>query len=310
MRRVALLALLTVGCGSVLQAQAISLAYSKGDQYHYAVHLTAKLTMGAGLVAIPLDVDMTATETASVQSVDSTGAADFLLTFQNVNLKTTTSFGQTTNTSTTTQLPFPSQELKIGPDGRVLSIDGTTMMQSTEIGLAGSGLLISAVLPASAVKPGDRWSKDYDQANPSGGGSVHVSTTSQYLRDETVSGTRAAVIETKSTATLNLTLNLGSLPVPGLTPDSPSPSPAGDQVPPLTGLGDMAVTGTIKSDVTTWVDPSSHRILKSHMTGTDDVSLSMAAATGGPTASGPVMPVSPLGPMSAKGSQSLNLDPA
>jgi len=61
--------------------------------------------------------------------------------------------------------------------------------------------------------------------------------------------------------------------------------------------------------VTTWVDPSSHRILKSHMTGTDDVSVSMAAAPGGPPASGP-MPVSPLGAMSAKGSQSLNLDPA
>jgi len=311
MRRVALVALLTVACGSVLQAQALTLAYAKGDQYHYAVHLTAKYSVNAGIMAIPQDVDLTASETATVQSVDSSGVADILLTFGNVNLKTTSSFGQTTITSTTTQLPFPNQELKIGPDGRVLSIDGTTLMQSTEIGLAGGGLLISAVLPDSAVKPGDHWSKDYDQANPSGGGSVHVATASQYLRDETVKGTKAAVVETKSTATLNLTINLGSLSIPNVvTPTAPSPSPSANQGSPLSGLGDMTVAGTIQTDVTTWIDPGSHRILQSHMTGTDDVTLSMAAAAGGTASAGPLGSIGPVGPISAKGSQTLNLDPA
>lgn len=303
MRRVAVVALLAAACGSIALAQSLSLAFRTGDHYQYALHLTSKESVDAGMMTVPLQTDLNASEEASVQSVDSAGIADVLLSFSNVTLKMTTAFGQTSTTTTTTEQPLPSEDLKIAPDGRILTIDGSALMGSMQFGLGGESLLISAVLPDSAAKPGDTWSNAYDQTNPSGSGAVHIAAKSKYVRDETINGVKAAVVETKSTATLNITVNLGSSFFPGLaSPLAPSPSP------PASGQGqevqvEMTVTGALTSDVTTWIDPGSHRVLKSHMSETDDITLAM-------TPNGPSSLIGPIGPIPAKGTLTLNLDPA
>jgi len=147
-----------------------------------------------------------------------------------------------------------------------------------------SGSFISAVLPSNAVKPGDTWSKSYDIANPAGTGSINVKADSKYVRDETVKGVSAAVVETKSTATFNLSIDLnriigGAGAVPGMTgaggPNDVSGLPTTEA-----GPQNITVTGTGNSDTTTWVDPSSHRIVKTHQTGTTNAKLTFQMAAG------------------------------
>ena len=61
--------------------------------------------------------------------------------------------------------------------------------------------------------------------------------------------------------------------------------------------------GTTTSDVTVWIDPSSHRILKSHMTSqtTANLSFDLAAASKLPAM---------IGPMSIKGGATVDRTPA
>src|SRR5260370_37510422 len=107
----------------------------------------------------------------------------------------------------------------------------------------GGGLFVISVLPSNAVKPGDTWSKDYDKANPGSKGSVHLTTHSTYLRNEPLNGVNAAVVETASSGSIDVTLG-----------------PAGGAAP--SGAFGGSIKGTMTSDVTTWLDPGGHRILK------------------------------------------------
>ncbi|HUY73084.1 MAG TPA: hypothetical protein VMW11_01075 [Candidatus Dormibacteraeota bacterium] len=258
MRRLALVAVFALACGALpARAQALSLAYKSGDTYKYKFDTASKQTMVAGGLNVPTDVEMTADETVTVKSVDSSGTADLSITLGNLVMKTT-SAGITT---TMTGIPDSTVDARVAADGRLISSDGNQFGTASPF-LAFTGLsggFVSAVLPANAVKPGDTWSKSYDQAIPDGSGGIHISSTSTYVRDESVSGVGAAVVETKSTGTMDVAL--GSSSSAGAQP-SPSPLPGTATIP---GQG-MAIKATITSDVTTWIEPGAHRILKSHST--------------------------------------------
>src|SRR5207248_2255419 len=111
-----------------------------------------------------------------------------------------------------------------------------------------------AVLPDKAVKVGDTWSKTYDQKDPIGSGTVHIVSDSKYLRDESFNGVTAAVVETKSTSTLDLS---------GPTQGTPG------------AMSGVSVKGTFTTDVMTWIDPNGHRVLKSHSTAQDDLTINL-----------------------------------
>lgn len=258
MRRLALVALVALACGALpAHAQALSLNYKSGDIYKYKFDTASKQTMVAGGLDVPTDVDMTADETVAVKAVDSTGTADLAITLGNLVIKTTS--GGITNTLT--GIPDSTVDARVAADGRLISSDsnqfGTGSPFLAFTGLSGG--FVSAVLPATAVKPGDTWSNNYDQAIPDGSGGIHVSSTSTYLRDESVSGVRAAVVETRRTGTMDVTL--GSSSSAGAQA-SPSPVPVTATIPEQ----GMAIKATITSDVTTWIDPGARRILKSHST--------------------------------------------
>jgi hypothetical protein len=286
MRRLALVALVLVACGSAPgHAQTLTLAFTQGAEYHYTFHTTSDDTVDAGMMSTPIKVDLTAKETAKVNSVDSAGVADISLTLTGVTVKTTTAGTQTT---TTTTAPLPAVDLKIGRDGRVVSVNGKDMTPFM-LGASGGPNLISAVLPDTAVKPGDTWSKSFDQPDPFGKGTVHVTTNSNYLRDEALKGVNAAVVETTSTETFDLTMD-------GF-PSAPTTTPGGSM-----GMS-TTLKGTVKSDVTTWIDPAGHRILKSLMKA--DVAMTMTMV--GPSSSAPA---AGTGTFSIKGTQTLDLEPA
>ena len=294
MKRLALLAFFVVAaCGSIgVQAQTISLAYKAGDVSKYSFHVVLKYTVAASGMSIPLNMDMSAKETATVKSVDSDGTADLSVVISDISMKMT--MNGTTNT-TTTNTP-QTIDMKIAKDGRVISVNGNAFGNNALPGVSGTqGGVISAILPDHPVKPGDTWTKNYDVPNPVGTGSIHATSDNTYLRDDTVNGAKAAVVESKTSTNLTMNLDLGSmLGAPGTA--SPSPSTAG---------GSLTMTGTSKADTTSWVDVSGHRIVKTHSTGTVDATITVSA-TPSPAATVPSF----SGPITLKGTQTVDLTPA
>lgn len=254
MRRLVLAAfLLVVACGAVpAQAHSLTLGFHSGDTYKYSFHSTTKQIIGTIGITVPAAIEQTASETVKVKSVSSAGVADLAVTLSNFSVKSTTG----TVTNTTTGIPDTTMDVSVAADGSVLSVDEhhfagpDPFMAFT--GLGGS-YFVSAVLPTNAVKPGDTWSKDYDQADPSGTGTIHVTSKSKYVRDESINGVNAAVVETTSTSSIDLNV---AAPVPGSAAAS--------------ALGGMSIKATVTADVTTWVDPNGHRVLKTHSAESND----------------------------------------
>lgn len=282
---------LLAACGaSTANAQALALSYKSGDTYKYALHSTANETIDAGVMTVPVKLDMTALETVTVKSVDSTGAAGLTIELSNVVMKTVT--GSTTNTTTGTTMPAIT--MTVAPDGRILSVNGSSFGGNPFTLFTGGGAFISAVLPDKQVKPNDTWSKDFDQANTIGAGTIHVTSKSTYLRDESLKGINAAVVETKTTGSIDLTIDMSKAM-------SGAPASSAPGIP--TGMfQSLSMKGTVTTTVTSWVDPSGHRVLKSHKVGTTNATMTF---TGGVSA----MP-GLTGPITIKGDEMTDLSPA
>ena len=271
-------------------AHTLSLAYKAGDTYKYKLHASSKQTVTTSEISFPLNFDISADESIKVKSVDSSGTADLAITLSNLTMKST--MGGVSNT--TTGVPAQTINVQVGADGRLVSVEGNQLPGGTPMqafsGLGG-GFFITAVLPAKPVKPGDTWTKDYDQANPNGTGGTHVTSKSFYLRDESLNGVNAAVVETKSTMTIDMTI------------DESSPSSE-------MGMSGLTMKGTVTTDVTTWVDPDGHRVMKTHSTAADDATIDLKLPP--PTRLSPPATAGPgfSGPMSAKGEATTDLTPA
>ena len=185
MRRFAALVFLVfAACGSIgAQAHTISLAYKAGDTYKYTLHTVLDYKIGAEGFAIPFNLEMTGKQTITVKSVDSSGTADVTVELGDLSVKTTTN-GVTNTTTTGAPTNF---EMKVASDGRIVAVNGSSFTNGSLPGVSGTGGgLVTAILPDHAVKPGDTWTKDYDQANPMGTGAVHMTSKNKYLRDEQV----------------------------------------------------------------------------------------------------------------------------
>ncbi len=284
MRRLIAVAVLLAACGILpAHAQTISLAFKQGQQFKYTVHFTGTFSAQVGTVSQDVKIDAKAKETVTITTVESDGTADMTLTLSDLTITTTgkSADGSTTTSTTTQGSAIPPQQLKVTPDGRILSINGESISSASPFGVLAGSYLVYAVLPDTAVKPGDKWSKSYDQAQPGGSSSVHVTTNSTYLRDESFHGVNAAVIETKSAA--DFTMNL-------LPPQSPPPN--GTRAGPTPG-GFGAMQGSVASDTTSWIDPGAHRVLKSSMKATLKATITEFENQ-----------------MTVTGTQSVDLDPA
>jgi hypothetical protein len=299
MRRLALVAfvaLVALACGAPAapQAQDVRLAYHTGDTYKYAIHSTANEAVDAGVITIPIKLDMKANQTVTVKSVDAAGTAELLVEMTSMSLATTVN-----GTNNTTTVPTQTISMQVGSDGRIASANGTAVSSNPFTAISGvGGGFISAVLPDKPVQPGDKWSKSYDQANPQGSGSIHVTTDSKYLKDEAVPGvTKASVIETTSNSTIDLTIDMtklaagqGGTSIPGLTPGS---------------IQSLVFKGTVKGVTTSWIDPSTHRVAKTHRTSNVDATMTMNFS---PSAAQSMAGLT--GPINIKGDETTDLTPS
>lgn len=285
MRRLALIALVAVACGT--QGQDVRLVYHKGDTYKYAIHSTANETIDAGILTVPVKLDMTANQTITVTAVDSSGTADLSIEMSNLSIKTTMN-----DSTSTSGVPSQTITMRVNADGSIVSVNGNAMAGNPLAALAGvGGGFISAVLPDHPVKPGDTWSKTYDQANPQGTGSIHVKADSKYVKDDA----KLAVIETTSNSTIDMTLDMtklaaGQATVPGMPPGL---------------IQSLTFKGTIKGVITTSIDPSTHRVAKSHRTSKVDAKMTMNFSPGAAQGS-----LGLTGPIGIKGDETTDLTPA
>lgn len=301
MRRLAVVAVFLVACGILpAHAQTIALAFKQGDTYRYALHLTASFSIRTGSISQDVKLDAKAKESVAVTSVESDGTADVSLTVNDMTITTTgkTPDGSTSTTTTTNSSAIPPQQIKIAPDGRILSVNGESISAQSPFGVLVGSNLAYAVLPDTAVKPGDRWVKSYDQSQPGGQSSVHVTANSTYLRDESFQGVNAAVIETRSTSTF--TMGFGAT---APAPNAPNAPPGGRPSPLPPAVGGASMQGTVTADTISWVDPGARRVLKS--TEMADLKSTISGLANGTAAAGAF-----AGGVTITGTQSLDLEPA
>ena len=284
-------------CGSAntVSAHSISLAYKSGDSYKYALHFVLNYQIGISSVGmtLPLNLDLSGKEAVKVNSVDSSGVADVTITITDLSTKSVVNGTTTTTTTASTTI-----NVKIGPDGRILSVNGSALGNSSLPGISGTdSAFISAILPDKPVKPGDTWSKTYDESNPTGStGAVHVTTDNKYVKDETVGSVNAAVVDSKINATIDLKFDMSMLGGSGGTSLFPTGGSGGIQ--------GLSMKGTVKSDVTSWIDSGARHIVKSHSTGSLDATLDFNLAPGATPQPGL------SGPITFKGTQTLDMNPA
>jgi hypothetical protein len=103
------------------------------------------------------------------------------------------------------------------------------------------------------------------------------------------------VVATTSTSDFDFTLDMLKL-----TSDASGTSPF-----PTVGAGGflgIAMKGTTTADATSWIDPSGHRILKTHVTSKTNATLNLVFAPGSSLAGS-------LGPMTVNGDQTIDLLP-
>jgi hypothetical protein len=295
-KRAALLALfLVAACGTLgAQAQSISLAYKAGDTFKYGFHAVMKYTIAASGMSIPLNMDLAAKETVTVKSVDPSGTADLSVDISDVSIKM--SMNGTTNTTTTNT--GETIAMKVAKDGRVLSVNGNAFGSSSALpAMTGTqGGVVSAILPDHPVKPGDTWTKSYDQPNPLGTSAIHATSSNTYLRDESVGSIKTAVVESKVSTNLDMTIDLSAML--GAASSTPMPTGAGSG-----GVESLSMKGNSMSVITTWVDASARRIVKTHSSATVNATLDVNMAAGSTT---PGL----SGPITLKGTQTMDLTPA
>jgi hypothetical protein len=278
-------------CGSFgLRAHPITLAFKSGDSYSYKLHVALDYKVAAQGMTVPFKLDLTSRDTLKVNSVDADGTADVTLNLTDITIKSTLN-----GTDDSHVAKSETVELKISSDGHILNVNGNDITGGSLPDFTGTGSgLISALLPSGDVKVGDTWSRTYDTKPPKGTGSIHIKTDSKYLRDENAGGVDAAVVESKITSAVDITLDSSSLRLP-------APSRAGASSP--SASHSIALKGTLTSTVTSWIDTAGHRIVKTHSTGSTKATLDLGSAP----ASG-----SPLfnGPLTIAGTQSVEIDPA
>jgi hypothetical protein len=291
-RRFVVLAVVALtACGSFgLGAHPISLAFKSGDTFSYNLHAKLDYTVGAQGLSMPFKLELNAKDTVKVNSVDSSGVADVTINLTDITIKSAVNGNDDTHVAKSETV-----NVKIASDGHIMSFNGTALTSGSLPDFTGMGSgLISAVLPSGDVRVGDTWSKNYDSKPPMGTGTIHVKTDNRYVRDEKVGAVSTAVVESRITSAIDITLDLSSLGVPMMAPRGTTTSPA---------VQNVAMKGTLTSTVTSWIDTAGHRIVKSHSTGKTDATLNVSmAAPGSSTGLG--------GPVTFKGTQTVEIDPA
>jgi len=264
---VAGLAAFAITRSDTAEAQPLALSFTKGEEKTYDVQQTMDAKVSSPLFGDePLTMDVSQVVGWKVVSVDDAGTATIEVTVSDMS--------GTLNGSEVPSTPAPPVEIQIASDGRVLSAGGLSLGGAAEtqgFGFPGMGQL-TPILPddGDAVSVGDTWDKEFSQDFPFGDGTIDFSATSTYVRNETVNGREAAVIQTQMTVPIDVTLDLAKL-LDALGPELTGATGASGL--DALGGGSIAYVGQGTFTQTSFVDLAASEMLKTQSDGDFDISM-------------------------------------
>ncbi len=270
----ALVVVLTGGKDSA-EAQPLTLAFTQGQSESYAIHQTMQGQMTSDLMGdMPLDMDISEVVTWKVTSVDADGTATIEVSVSEMS-------GSVNGMAVPAQASaVPPVEIVVAADGRILSAGGMDlggMGGGQGFGFPGMGQL-TPILPdgGEPVAPGDTWEKHFSQDFPYGDGTIEVSSTSTYDRNETVNGVEAAVIVTKLSVPMDFTMNFQDL-IDSLGQDLGAAGATG-----IGAIADASVvySGNAAFTQTSFVDLDAKQLLRTESTGDFDITMTFAQLAG------------------------------
>ncbi|MBO0682348.1 MAG: hypothetical protein J2P45_04250 [Candidatus Dormibacteraeota bacterium] len=287
--------LLLAGCSPTSASSAapslIKVAYTfkAGDTYRYRFNSASNssLTIGSKLAATPM-AKGSADVTWKVASVDKSGNATIDLTLS--NLKSTFS-------------PSQHYRFQVKPTGEIVSGNPSaigSLVSSSGQGLGPPGTdQFLAILPGRAIKPGDSWSRTFTTPGPYGQGNITYTSESRFLRYENLSGGRAAVIQTKTTVPLDISVDPQTF---AGTAGAASPAP-----PPVGGTVRIQATDT--NTATIWFDVRTGQVTRLITVSNTDQTTTVSGITGqAPPGIATDANGHPLSPMHEVGSLTLRFD--
>jgi hypothetical protein len=279
-RRIAGFSLLVVltgvmtGCASSglsLGPHAIKLvlAFKQGQVYRYNVSFTLNGSTTTAAQSVPTNASMTATEVMTATSVDNAGIATIDITLENATM--------TINGRSTPLTGAPTHlQMKVGRDGRIVSGGALAGGAGAAPSIPGTNQL-TPLLPDHDIKPGDTWTKQVEQPNPFGTGTISASTTNKYLRDQAFNGHQDAVIESKSTVPLNLTFDYATMARNlGLTSQL-------SRFPQLASL-QVTYSGSATGDTTAELNKATGEMDATHMIASFEATMTFVGSAGSPRA--------------------------
>jgi hypothetical protein len=263
---------------------AFALSLNQGESYTYMLSMTFNGSASAAGQEVPFSLIGSETFTWKVDSVDANGVATITMSFQGVS---STINGQRAPQA----IPDPIQ-IQVAKDGRILTAGNLAFAGGTDAGPAFLGAdQITPLLPDHPVKPGDTWTKSFDQEFPFGGGKLHYESRNEYLRDENVDGVTTAVIATRMDIPLDLTVNMDKVL-----------AVAGESDPSIPKGAKMIFSGSMNFTQTSWFDRAHGSLVKGSIAGTMDMSFEFKGL--------PQSPGFPNGKLGFKGDMTIQIQQA
>ena len=265
--------------GGRAEAVPLALAFTEGESETYRISqsIEGDLALSGfggeipeGFSGMHLVLDMSQTVTWDVLAVDEDGVATISVT----TTDTSASFNGIEAPSS--ELVSPPIEMRVAPDGRILSIDDVSFAGFEGGGLPGEGSLpgmsqITPLLPedGAPVAPGDTWDASYSQDLPFAEGSIDYDVHSTYLRNEEVGGVDAAVIRSAMTVPFDLSFRMKDL---AAVFEEQGGALSEKELSDLRHAT-MTIDGGLEFDMTSFVDFAEQRLLSSESAGTFDFTL-------------------------------------
>jgi hypothetical protein len=279
-------AVFVVTQGDEANARPLALSFTAGDTHRYRIEQSMDLTVAGDAVGgteqLQLEIEQLVSWT--VTGVDDDGVATIRVEVEDVS-------GTVNGSPTPPSDPVPPVELRISPDGEVLSIGGPALggagIDLTQGGLdqlfdvPGSNQVTPLLPPDGDASPGDTWDTSYTHDVPFGEGSIELDATSRYERDERVEAAETAVIVTDSDVRMDVAFAFADLIdmfAGGAMPTGASGMDA------LAGAS-MTYAGTASSSQTGWLDLATRELVRMRTTGEVDLEMEIV---GVPAASGTI----------------------
>jgi hypothetical protein len=220
----------------------LAMQFRKGHVHRYQLHMKMHGTMTTGSRSEPLDLDANMTFGMKVLAVRKGTAVVSVLP----GTISGTANGEAIPEE---QLPGVSR-LRIATDGRILSGAGAFTTGPAD----GMGANVPALdqftplLPKHPVQPGDEWDRNFSRPFPFGEGKLSFTAHNEFLRYETVSDTKTAVIQTDLTVPLDFSIDVRRLLAAIGTSADQAQLPLGSNPQVIYG-------GNMTGKITSWFQP-------------------------------------------------------